>query len=159
VQRAALIIFITPKLAVTKAFGVFINWIYRQQKIKQVMLDEYHTLLEWLKIFRLQIGILGRILQGFKVPVIYLTAILKPSEEAWLFSKLGFNPKQMQIFQEQIIKTNITYWVDIVKNIKKKDEKNIIRRLNTKRKGGKIEKKGREKKKQRPRLKRREKTL
>jgi superfamily II DNA helicase RecQ len=139
VQRAASIVFVTPESAVTKAFGVFVDRMHGQQKMERAVLDECHTSLEWSKTFRPQMGMLGRTLQAFGVPVICLMATLKPSEEARLFSELGFNRKRVQMFRERTIRTNIAYRVDVVKDVKEEDGKDVIRRFKMRMKRGKRE--------------------
>ena len=115
VQRAASIVFVTPESAVTKGFGAFVDRMHGQQKMDRAVVDECHTLLEWSKTFRPQIGALGRTLRAFGVPVICLTATLKPSEEGRLFSELGFTRGRMQMFRERTTRTNIAYRVEVVK--------------------------------------------
>ena len=117
VQRAASIVFVTPESAVTKGFRVFVERMHGQQKMDRVVVDECHTLLEWSKTFRPQMGKVGEALQAFGVPVICLTATLKPSEEGRLFSALGFIRERVRMFRERTTRTNIAYRVDVIKEV------------------------------------------
>jgi len=116
VQRGAPLVFVTPESAVTKGFRIFVERLHSQQKLDRVVVDECHTLLEWSKTFRPRIGQVGIALQEFGVPVICLTATLKPSEEGALYSQLGFRPERVCMFRERTTRRNIRYTVEVVQD-------------------------------------------
>ncbi|CAM1507686.1 Fc.00g073270.m01.CDS01, partial [Cosmosporella sp. VM-42] len=115
IQRAASLVFVTPESAVSKGFQTFVERMHGQQKLDRVVVDECHTVLQFSKTFRPQIGRLGETLQDFGVPVICLTATLKPTQEAALFAALRFNPARVRMFREPTSRRNIQYRVDIIK--------------------------------------------
>ncbi|KAH7142566.1 hypothetical protein B0J13DRAFT_526032 [Dactylonectria estremocensis] len=59
---------------------------------------------------------LRQAMQEFGVPVIYLIATLKKSQEKALFNALRFIPECIQIFQKPTTQPNIQYRVEIVKD-------------------------------------------
>lgn len=109
-------VFVRPESGVTKGFRMFVERLHGQQKLDRVVVDECHTVLEWCKTFRPQIGMSGRTLQEFGVPVICLTATLKPTEEWRLFSELGFVADRVRMFRERTTRINIRYRVEVVKD-------------------------------------------
>lgn len=116
VQRAASLVFVTPESAVTKGFRTFVERMHGQQKLDRVVVDECHTMLQYSKTFRPQIGRLGEALQDFGVPVVCLTATLKPTQEKALFKELKFNPDRVRMFREATTRRNIQYRVDIIED-------------------------------------------
>ncbi|KAH6867692.1 RecQ helicase [Thelonectria olida] len=109
VQRAASLVFVTPESAVTKGFRIFVERMHGQQRLDRVVVDECHTILQYSKTFRPQIGRLGETLQDFGVPVVCLTATLKPTQEKALFKELKFNPDRVRMFREATTRRNIQY--------------------------------------------------
>jgi superfamily II DNA helicase RecQ len=81
--------------------------------LDRVVVDECHTLLEWTKTFRPQIGRLGEVLHEFGVPVVCLTATLKPTEEWQLFQTMGFQPGRVCVIRDRTTRRNIQYRVEV----------------------------------------------
>ncbi|KJZ69622.1 hypothetical protein HIM_10985 [Hirsutella minnesotensis 3608] len=115
-QRAASLVFVTPESAVSKGFRTFVERMHGQHKMDRVVVDECHTILQHTKVFRWQMGKLGRTLRDFAVPVACLTATLKPTQEAALIEKLEFVGDRVRIIREPTTRTNIRYRVDIVED-------------------------------------------
>lgn len=116
VQRAASLVFVTPESVVTKGFQMFVERMHGQQKLDRVVVDECHTLLGYSKTFRPQMGRIGQALQGFGVPVVCLTATLRPSDEERLFMELGFPRARVHMFRERTTRRNIAYKVQVVED-------------------------------------------
>ncbi|EMT67217.1 Putative ATP-dependent DNA helicase Q1, partial [Fusarium odoratissimum] len=116
VQRAASLVFVTPESAVSKGFRMFIERMHGQQKLDRVVVDECHTAMQYSKTFRPQIGRLGETLQDFGVPVVCLTATLKPSREMAFFRQMRFVPERVRVFREATTRPNIQYSVDIIED-------------------------------------------
>lgn len=116
VQRGTALVFVTPESAVTKGYRGFVERIHGQQKLDRVVVDECHTVLEWTRKFRPQIGELGQTLREFGVPVICLTATLKLTEQRWLFTELGLVPERVRMFREPATRRNIRYRVEVVED-------------------------------------------
>ncbi|KAH7109571.1 hypothetical protein B0J13DRAFT_663600 [Dactylonectria estremocensis] len=68
------------------------------------------------KTFRPQAARLGQAMQEFGVPVICLTATLKPSQEKALFAALRFIPERVRMFREPTTRPNIRYRVIILED-------------------------------------------
>ncbi|KJZ69027.1 hypothetical protein HIM_11586 [Hirsutella minnesotensis 3608] len=115
-QRAASLVFVTPESAVGKGFRTFVERMHGQHKMDRVVVDECHTILQHTKVFRWQMGKLGRTLRDFAVPVVCLTATLKPTQEAALIEKLEFVRDRVRIIREPTTRTNIRYRVDMVED-------------------------------------------
>lgn len=116
VQRAASLVFVTPESAVSKGFRMFVERMHGQQKLDRVVVDECHTAMRYSKIFRPQIGRLGETLQDFGVPVVCLTATLKPAREMAFFRQMRFTPERVRMFREATTRPNIQYRVDIIED-------------------------------------------
>lgn len=116
VQRAASLVFVTPESAVTKGFRAFVERMHGQQKLDRVIVDECHTVLQSSKAFRPQMAQLGATLQDFGVPVVCLTATLKPTQEKALFTALHFISDRVRMFREATTRSNIQYRVVIVED-------------------------------------------
>ncbi|KAL9572228.1 hypothetical protein ACKAV7_003641 [Fusarium commune] len=116
VQRAASLVFVTPESAVSKGFRTFVERMHGQQKLDRIVVDECHTVLGYSKTFRPQMGQLGATLQDFGVPVVCLTATLKPAQEMAFFRVMRFVPERVRIFREATTRPNIQYSVDIIED-------------------------------------------
>ncbi|PON20110.1 hypothetical protein TGAM01_v211033 [Trichoderma gamsii] len=116
VQRGAALVFITPEGAATKGFRAFVERMHGQQRLDRVVVDECHTVLEWSKEFRPRIGKLGEVLKEFGVPVICLTATLKPKEELAFYAQMGFVGDRVRMFRERTTRRNIEYRVEVVED-------------------------------------------
>lgn len=116
VQRAASLVFVTPESAVTKGFRAFVERMHGQQRLDRVVVDECHTVLQCSKTFRPQVARLGQVLQEFGVPVVCLTATLKPTQEKALFAALRFIPERVRMFREPTTRPNIRYRVIILED-------------------------------------------
>ncbi|RTE68127.1 hypothetical protein BHE90_017496, partial [Fusarium euwallaceae] len=116
VQRAASLVFVTPESAVSKGFRAFVERMQGQEKLDRVVVDECHTALQYSKTFRPQIGRLGQTLQDFGVPVVCLTATLKPTQERAFFQAMKFVPERVRMFREATTRPNIQYRVDVIED-------------------------------------------
>ncbi|GKU13616.1 unnamed protein product [Fusarium langsethiae] len=116
VQRAASLIFVTPESSVSKGFRTFVERMHGQQKLDRVVVDECHTVLGCSKTFRPQMARLGEVLQDFGVPVICLTATLKPAQEMEFFRVMRFMPQRVIMFREPTKRKNIEYRVDMIED-------------------------------------------
>jgi superfamily II DNA helicase RecQ len=116
VQRAASLVFVTPESAVSKGFRVFVERMHGQQKLDRVVVDECHTVLGYSKTFRPQMGRVGETLQDFGVPVICLTATLKPAQEMAFFRQMRFMPGRVRMFREATTRPNIQYKVNVIED-------------------------------------------
>ncbi|KAI8682258.1 hypothetical protein NCS56_00348100 [Fusarium sp. Ph1] len=116
VQRAASLVFVTPESAVSKGFRTFVERMHGQQKLDRVVVDECHTVLGYSKTFRPQMGRLGETLQDFGVPVVCLTATLKPTQERAFFKELRFIAERVRMFREPTTRPNIQYRVNVVED-------------------------------------------
>ncbi|KAJ4177210.1 hypothetical protein NW755_013980 [Fusarium falciforme] len=116
VQRAASLVFVTPESAVSKEFRAFVERMQGQEKLDRVVVDECHTALQYSKTFRPQIGRLGQTLQDFGVPVVCLTATLKPTQERAFFQAMHFVPERVRMFREATTRPNIQYRVDVIED-------------------------------------------
>jgi len=90
--------------------------MHGQQKLDRVVVDECHTVLGYSKTFRPQMGRLGETLQDFGVPVVCLTATLKPAQEMAFFRVMRFIPERVRVFREATTRPNIQYSVDIIED-------------------------------------------
>lgn len=90
--------------------------MHGQQKLDRVVVDECHTVLGCSKTFRPQMARLGEVLQDFGVPVICLTATLKPAQEMEFFRVMRFMPQRVIMFREPTKRKNIKYRVDIIED-------------------------------------------
>ncbi len=115
-QRAASLVFVTPESTVSKGFRTFVERMHSQHKMDRVVVDECHTTLQHTKKFRPQMGLLGQTLRDFAVPVVCLTATLKPKQEAALIEKLEFVRDRVRIIREPTTRPNIQYEVVIVED-------------------------------------------
>ncbi|KAL3595876.1 hypothetical protein FPOAC2_10246 [Fusarium poae] len=116
IQRAASLVFVTPESAVSKGFRAFVERMHGQQKLDRVVVDECHTVLGGSKTFRPQMARLGEVLQDFGVPVICLTATLKPAQEMEFFKVMRFMPQRVIMFREPTRRKNIEYRVVVIED-------------------------------------------
>ncbi|OBS16245.1 hypothetical protein FPOA_13049 [Fusarium poae] len=114
IQRAASLVFVTPESAVSKGFRTFVERMHGQQKLDRVVVDECHTVLQCSKGFRPMMMRIGETLQDFGVPVICLTATLKPKDEMALFRVMRFVPERVRMFREATGRKNIAYRVEVI---------------------------------------------
>ncbi|KAH7199130.1 P-loop containing nucleoside triphosphate hydrolase protein [Fusarium flagelliforme] len=77
--------------------------------------------------FQPQIAQLGKVLQDFGVPVICLTATLKPVQEMEFFQLMRFMPQRVIMFRELTTRKNIEYRVDGEEE--GKEDHNIMKRV------------------------------
>jgi superfamily II DNA helicase RecQ len=116
VQRAVSLVFVTSESAVSKGFRMFVERMHGQQKLDRVVVDECHTAMRYSKTFRPQIGRLGETLQDFGVPVVCLTATLKPAREMAFFRQMRFTPERVRMFREATTRPNIQYKVNVIED-------------------------------------------
>ncbi|TPX16410.1 uncharacterized protein E0L32_012428, partial [Thyridium curvatum] len=114
-QRAAALVFVTPESAAGQGFREFVERMRSQHRLDRVVVDECHTLLQHTKTFRPQMARLGGVLQDIGLPVVCLTATLKPGQEQALAAKLGFRHERLRIFREATTRRNIEYSIDIIR--------------------------------------------
>ncbi|KAF4473075.1 ATP-dependent DNA helicase Q1 [Fusarium albosuccineum] len=116
VQRGASLVFVTPESAVGKGFRVFIERMCGQERLDRVVVDECHTAMRFSKTFRPQMGRLGDTLRDFGVPVVCLTATLKPAHEIAFYRQMQFKPERVRMFREPTTRPNIQYRVDVMED-------------------------------------------
>ncbi|KAH0425029.1 hypothetical protein CcaCcLH18_11248 [Colletotrichum camelliae] len=104
---AASIIFITPKLVVTKGFRDFIARLEGRQALDCVVMDECYVVLEGLRSFWLQLRELGEVIRKFSVQIVCLTATLALTDEAVFFHAMQLEASWVRIFQMATTRKNI----------------------------------------------------
>lgn len=103
-----LIIFITPKSAITKRFLDFLESWQVIAKVDQVIINKCHIIIEGSLSFRPKLYKLGTLaLVG--VQIIYLTAILLPADKPAFFSLINVQHEDIIIIRARIIRRNIAY--------------------------------------------------
>ncbi|RKK63864.1 hypothetical protein BFJ69_g16845 [Fusarium oxysporum] len=132
-HQIAPIVFVTPESAVTKGFGEFVNRLQSRKVLDRVVVDECHAILDSTSHFRPQLLELGRVLSGWGIQKVFLTATLPPDEVGRFFEVTGLSASRVRLFRSRTTRPNIGYRVVKVRPPKRRDQH---RQQQQKRKGG-----------------------
>lgn len=117
----AQVVLVTPESAVGEAFGQYLNRQRAMGRLDRIVVDECHVILDSLQGWRARMLAL-RGLVMMETQVVYLTATLRPSEEAQFIQLMGLPGKeQCQWFRGNTTRPNIQYQV-FDYNVEKEEE-------------------------------------
>ena len=122
----ASIVLVTPESAVSSGFGNFINRQRAMGRLVQIVVDEYHVILDSKSGWRTRI--LGlRDLVKAETQLVYLTATMRPDEEGEFIRLMGLPAKEKCYwFHGVTTRKNVVYRVQIYN---KDNEEEVVSRL------------------------------
>jgi superfamily II DNA helicase RecQ len=126
-HRAASILFVTPESVVTQAFQMFINRLYGRGQLDRVVVDECHTVLDSNRSFRPQMALIGGVVRGFGVQVVFLTATLSPGDVGRFYHIMGLEGRHVRMFRERTTRRTIRYRVHQAAGGREDEDKAVCR--------------------------------
>ena len=118
VHQGSRIILVITEAVFTAAFQHYMQRLQNQFAIDRVVVDECHTMLDGSDTFRPALRDVGREIALWGVQRVFLTATLRPTEEAEFFARAHINPNSVVMFRGQTTRRNIRYRVVVVEGEK-----------------------------------------